>query len=98
MITPQKCSIRPYADTPINSFISSASRSKTMQSVAFIGLGHMGSGMAANLARSGARVAAYDLSVSALERARAAGCQVAASAAEAVRASDIVVTMLPAGQ
>jgi 3-hydroxyisobutyrate dehydrogenase len=69
-----------------------------MQSVAFIGLGHMGSGMAANLAKSGARVAAYDLSATALERARAAGCQVAASAAEAVRASDIVVTMLPAGQ
>lgn len=58
----------------------------------------MGSGMAANLAKSGARVAAYDLSATALERARAAGCQVAASAAEAVRASDIVVTMLPAGQ
>jgi 3-hydroxyisobutyrate dehydrogenase len=69
-----------------------------MQSIAFIGLGHMGSGMAANLAKSGARVAAYDLSATALEGARVPGCEVAASAAEAVRASDIVITMLPAGQ
>jgi 3-hydroxyisobutyrate dehydrogenase len=58
----------------------------------------MGSGMAANLAKSGARVAAYDLSAPALERARAAGCEVAGSAAEAVRAADVVITMLPAGQ
>jgi 3-hydroxyisobutyrate dehydrogenase len=69
-----------------------------MQSVAFIGLGHMGSGMAANLAKSGARVVAYDLSATALERARGAGCEVAGSAAEAVRASDVVITMLPAGE
>ncbi|HEY2483354.1 MAG TPA: 3-hydroxyisobutyrate dehydrogenase [Caulobacteraceae bacterium] len=69
-----------------------------MQSVAFIGLGHMGSGMAANLAKSGARVAAYDLSASALERAGEAGCEVAGSAAEAVRSADVVITMLPAGQ
>jgi 3-hydroxyisobutyrate dehydrogenase len=45
-----------------------------MISFAFIGLGAMGSGMAANLTRSGARVAAFDISASALERARAAGC------------------------
>ena len=68
-----------------------------MQSVAFIGLGHMGFGMAANLAKSGAQVAAYDLSAEALERARGAGCEVAGSAAEAIRAADIVITMLPAG-
>ena len=69
-----------------------------MQSVAFIGLGHMGFGMAANLAKSGAQVAAYDLSAEALERARGAGCEVTGSAAEAIRAADIVITMLPAGQ
>jgi 3-hydroxyisobutyrate dehydrogenase len=69
-----------------------------MQYVGFIGLGHMGSGMAANLARSGARVAAYDLSASALEQAGKAGCEVAGSAAEAVRNADTVITMLPAGQ
>jgi 3-hydroxyisobutyrate dehydrogenase len=52
--------------------------------------------MAANLAKSGARVLAYDLSAAALAKARAAGCEVADSAA-AVAAADVVITMLPAG-
>jgi 3-hydroxyisobutyrate dehydrogenase len=69
-----------------------------MKKFAFIGLGNMGAGMAANLARSGAEVAAFDISAAALEKARAAGCAVAASAAEAVKGADAVVTMLPAGQ
>jgi len=69
-----------------------------MSSFAFIGLGNMGAGMAANLAKSGARVAAFDLSAQALERAEASGCAVAASAAEAVREAETVITMLPAGQ
>jgi 3-hydroxyisobutyrate dehydrogenase len=56
----------------------------------------MGAGMAANLAKSGAGVLAFDLSAPALERARAAGCGVAATAAEAAGA-DTVITMLPAG-
>jgi 3-hydroxyisobutyrate dehydrogenase len=58
----------------------------------------MGSGMAANLAKSGVRVAAFDLSESALERARTAGCEIATSAAGAVRSAETVITMLPAGQ
>jgi 3-hydroxyisobutyrate dehydrogenase len=68
-----------------------------MTTIAFIGLGNMGAGMAANLARAGQTVNAFDLAPAALERAAGAGCQVAASAAEAVRAADVVVTMLPAG-
>jgi 3-hydroxyisobutyrate dehydrogenase len=58
----------------------------------------MGSGMAANLAKSGVRVAAFDLSESALDRARIAGCDIATSAAGAVRSAETVITMLPAGQ
>jgi len=58
----------------------------------------MGAGMAANLAKSGAKVAAFDISAQALERAKASGCAVAASAAEAVRKAETVITMLPAGQ
>ena len=58
----------------------------------------MGSGMAANLAKSGARVAAFDISASALERAKTAGCEIAPSAADAARSADTVITMLPAGQ
>jgi 3-hydroxyisobutyrate dehydrogenase len=68
-----------------------------MTDIAFIGLGNMGAGMAANLAKAGARVTAFDLAAAALERAVGAGCQAAASAAEAVASADIVITMLPAG-
>jgi 3-hydroxyisobutyrate dehydrogenase len=65
--------------------------------IAFIGLGNMGGGMAANQAKAGRQVAAFDLSAQALERAKTAGCTPAASVAQAVRDADVVVTMLPAG-
>ncbi len=65
--------------------------------IAFIGLGNMGGGMAANQAGTGRAVAAFDLSADALERAAAAGCAPADSVAEAVRDADAVITMLPAG-
>jgi len=66
--------------------------------VAFIGLGNMGGGMAARQAANQRSVQAFDLSRVALDRALAAGCGDAASAAEAVRGADAVITMLPAGQ
>ena len=66
--------------------------------IAFIGLGNMGGGMAANLAQAGHAVRAFDLSAEALDRAEAAGCTRASSAAEAVRDAEAVVTMLPAGK
>jgi 3-hydroxyisobutyrate dehydrogenase len=69
-----------------------------MAKVAFIGLGNMGSGMAANLAKAGHEVRAFDLSEAALEKAEAAGCIRAASAAEAAADAEAVVTMLPAGK
>ncbi len=68
-----------------------------MTTVAFIGLGNMGAGMAANLAKSGAAVHAFDLSPAALERARESGCEPRVSVAEAVVGAEAVVTMLPAG-
>lgn len=68
-----------------------------MARIAFIGLGNMGGGMAANLAKGGHDVRAYDLSTEALDRAKAAGCLVAGSANEAVDGAEAVVTMLPAG-
>jgi 3-hydroxyisobutyrate dehydrogenase len=68
-----------------------------MTRVAFIGLGNMGGGMAANQAKAGREVLAFDLSSAALDRAAAAGCGKAASVAEAVKAADVVLTMLPAG-
>jgi 3-hydroxyisobutyrate dehydrogenase len=65
--------------------------------VAFIGLGNMGGGMAANQARAGHSVRAFDLSADAVARAVAAGCAAAGSVSEAVRDADVVITMLPAG-
>ena len=68
-----------------------------MTRIAFIGLGNMGGRMAANQAKAGHQVSAFDLSEAALAKAVAAGCQAAGSAAEAVRNADVVITMLPAG-
>jgi len=65
--------------------------------VAFIGLGNMGGGMAARQATAQRGVAAFDLAPAALDRAAAAGCVKAASAAEAVEGAEAVITMLPAG-
>jgi len=69
-----------------------------MARVAFIGLGNMGGGMAANLAKAGHEVQAFDLSDAAMDRAAQHGCKLAKSAADAVEDADAVVTMLPAGQ
>lgn len=66
--------------------------------VAFIGLGNMGAGMAANLVKANYSVTAFDLSAPALEQAKADGCQVAATAQAAVSGADVVVSMLPNGQ
>ncbi len=65
--------------------------------IAFIGLGNMGGGMAANQAKAGRQVVAFDLSAAALDKAAGAGCARAGSVAEAVRDADAVITMLPAG-
>ena len=69
-----------------------------MARIAFIGLGNMGGGMAANLAKKGHDVRAFDLSADALDKAKAAGCLPVASAAEAADGAEAIVTMLPAGK
>ncbi|QIK95442.1 3-hydroxyisobutyrate dehydrogenase [Sphingomonas sp. HDW15A] len=69
-----------------------------MARVAFIGLGNMGGGMAANLVKAGHEVVAFDLAEPAIERAKGNGCSIATSAEEAVAGVDAVVTMLPAGK
>jgi 3-hydroxyisobutyrate dehydrogenase len=69
-----------------------------MASIAFIGLGNMGGGMAANLAKAGHEVRAFDLSDAALALAEERGCSRAADAASAVKGAEAVVTMLPAGK
>ncbi|SDM95580.1 3-hydroxyisobutyrate dehydrogenase [Cryobacterium flavum] len=66
--------------------------------IAFIGLGHMGGPMAANLVAAGHTVIGYDLVPAALLEATANGVTVAESAAAAVAAAEIVITMLPSGR
>ncbi len=65
--------------------------------IAFIGLGNMGGGMAANLVKAGHRVNAFDLSADALARAQENGCATFTSVRVAVEGVDAVVSMLPNG-
>lgn len=66
--------------------------------VAFLGLGHMGGPMAANLVKAGYDVLAFDPVPAAQDQARQDGATVVATAAEAVSAADLVITMLPNGR
>lgn len=65
--------------------------------IAFIGLGNMGGGMAANLVKAGHEVHAFDLSAEALARAAENGCATYTSVREAVQGAEAVVSMLPNG-
>lgn len=66
--------------------------------IAFIGLGNMGGPMALNLKKAGHEVQAFDLSKPACDKLAAEGLPIAASAAEAVRGAQAVISMLPASQ
>lgn len=65
--------------------------------IAFIGLGNMGGGMAANLVKAGHSVNAFDLSEAALARAKENGCTPVSNIREALADVEAVVTMLPNG-
>ncbi|WP_326547858.1 3-hydroxyisobutyrate dehydrogenase [Mycolicibacterium sp. ND9-15] len=68
-----------------------------MTTIAFLGLGHMGGPMAANLVAAGQTVRAFD-PVPALKSAAAEkGASVFDSGAEAVADADVVITSLPNG-
>ena len=66
--------------------------------IAFIGLGNMGGGMAANLAKAGHQVRAFDLSEDACTAARGKGCETFTNVRDAVAGAEAVVTMLPNGE
>jgi 3-hydroxyisobutyrate dehydrogenase len=68
-----------------------------MTKIAFIGQVNMGSGMAANQAKAGNAVTAFDLSEEALKRAAIAGCTPATSLGQALDGAEVAITMLPAG-
>ena len=65
--------------------------------IAFLGTGRMGGPMAANLARAGFRVQAWDRTASHATALTSEGVTAAASPAEAVRGAQILITMLADG-
>ncbi len=69
-----------------------------MAKVGFIGLGNMGMPMAQNLLKAAHAVTGFDLNVDATERLAASGGSTANSIADACKAAEVVITMLPAGE
>ncbi|MCJ2181561.1 3-hydroxyisobutyrate dehydrogenase [Novosphingobium sp. 1949] len=65
--------------------------------IAFIGLGNMGGGMAANLVKAGHEVAAFDVSEAARARAAEQGCTPFPTIGAALAGAEAVITMLPNG-
>ena len=68
-----------------------------MATIAFLGLGHMGGPMAANLIAAGHTVHGFDPVPAAAQAARDHGATTFDSGAEAVAGADVVITMLPNG-
>src|SRR5689334_11493960 len=69
------------------------------KTIGFIGLGVMGEPICRNLVKkSGARVLAFDLSAEPLQRLRADGADIAGSAADVVRQSDLLFLCLPSAK
>ena len=69
-----------------------------MTQIAFIGLGHMGQPMARNLLNAGHTLSVFDLVASAVNELAAQGARAAISAADAVSAAEVVISMLPASR
>jgi 3-hydroxyisobutyrate dehydrogenase len=69
-----------------------------MARIGFIGLGNMGTPMAANLVKNGHTVQGFDLLPDNIAKAEARGVGAAPSASDAAKGVDAVITMLPAGK
>src|SRR5580704_19406985 len=76
-------------------YMTNTSDTGQARSVAVLGTGIMGSAMARNLLKAGQRTSVWDRSPSAMTGLAEAGARAAASAQEAVRDADVVITMLP---
>jgi 3-hydroxyisobutyrate dehydrogenase len=68
-----------------------------MAAIGFVGLGNMGGPMAANLIKAGHKLRVFDLSQPAIAKLGEAGAEAAASANDAAKGADAIITMLPAG-
>lgn len=69
-----------------------------MAAIAFLGLGNMGGPMAKNLLAAGHDLTVFDLVEAACVALAAEGASVAASAADAAKGADVIISMLPAGK
>lgn len=69
-----------------------------MKTIAFVGLGNMGFGMAKNLLKAGYPVQGSDISQPALERLKEAGGKACSSAAEAGEGADVAFVMVANAQ
>lgn len=70
----------------------------TMSTIAFIGLGNMGSPMAGNLLKAGFSVQVFDLVKEAVDQLADKGAVASDSIEQAVKGAQTVITMLPAGE
>ena len=75
--------------------MTSENASGARTTVAVIGAGIMGSAMTRNLVAAGVKTRVWDRSTAATGLLAEAGAVIAASAREAVRGADVVITMLP---
>ena len=66
-----------------------------MSTIFFLGVGHMGGGMAANLVAAGFDVLAFDIDPDNLARAVDGGCAATESVAAGATVADVVMTSLP---
>ena len=82
---------------PVTSVPAGRQDRPVTQVVAFLGTGRMGAPMAANLARAGFVVRAWDRTAGQAAALIEQGATVAASPAEAIRGAGILITMLADG-
>ena len=78
-------------------FLPLSSRMSSPLTVAFLGTGIMGSGMARNAAKAGLEIVAWNRTRARAEPLTGSGIRVCDTADEAVREADVVVTMFSAG-
>ena len=69
-----------------------------MAKIGFIGLGHMGTPMALNLLKQQHQLIVYDVAKEAVNKLINAGATAADTIKNVARNSEIIITMLPAGQ
>lgn len=69
-----------------------------MANIAFIGLGQMGSPMAANLIKKGHKLKVYDINTEAVAKICSLGAKAALSPKDAAAECEFIITMLPNGK